>query len=96
MLGLSFDPVLALKLGGYCWLLTTMILVLHAFQAPRTPYARTEVWLMLAISERPPAGIAQKVVAVARREVLLRFAFWICWLSAIHLFAGLLLSLWLG
>lgn len=92
MLGLSFNPVLALKLGGYCWLLATMILILNAFQASKTPYARTEVWLMLPVSVRPPAVVAQRVVAAARREVCLRFAYWIACVSAAHLAGGLLLS----
>jgi hypothetical protein len=96
MIGLSFDPELALKLGGYSWLLTAIILLLHAFRAPHTPYARTEVWLMLPASDRPPAMVAQRIVATTRRDVLLRFAFWLSWVSVAHMAAALLLSLILG
>ncbi len=37
MLGLAYDPVTALKLGGGAYLLTALILILKAWRAPANP-----------------------------------------------------------
>lgn len=74
MVGLSGSPPTALKAGGYCALLVVAVLLMLAQQAPLRPYKRTEIWLMLDESERPPEASAQMLFARARREAFLRFA----------------------
>lgn len=87
MVGLSGSPPTALKAGGYCALLVVAVLLMLAQQAPLRPYKRTEIWLMLDKSERPPEAYAQMLFAQARREAFLRFAGYHA-LAAIVLLAG--------
>ena len=47
MLGMSYQPELALRVGGYGWLMVTAVLLLMALRAPNTRHTVTEVWLML-------------------------------------------------
>ena len=78
MLGLAGMPALSLKTGGVLCLLASFILILRAELADRRPYKRTEVWLMLDQEQRPPAAIAQRIIAstlkVCYREVALLYA----------------------
>jgi hypothetical protein len=74
MIGFSYNPVIALKFGGYCALLTTAILLLKAWRAAHVRYTATETWAMLEKHERPPAAIAQVMIARARRRMLFSFA----------------------
>ena len=55
MVGFSYNPVLALKFGGYCALLTAVILLLKAWRATYVRYTATETWTMLEKHECPPA-----------------------------------------
>jgi hypothetical protein len=55
-------------------LLVAAVLLLRAELAGRRPYKRTEVWLMLEKSERPPPAVAQQVIGSALRQVYVRFA----------------------
>jgi hypothetical protein len=82
MVGCSSDIVLALKSGGLLCLVMCAALVLKAWRADRRPYKTTELWLMLAPSERPHASIAQQVIANVLREAYLRFARHSAWLAA--------------
>lgn len=74
MFGLAFDPVLATRTGGKLSLMVGLILAAYGWWARYRPYKRTEVWLILDKNQRPPAGIAQKVIAGALREAYLWFA----------------------
>ncbi|MGI9378801.1 MAG: hypothetical protein ACR2OW_04045 [Methyloligellaceae bacterium] len=74
MFGLSFDPILALKTGGIFCLGITLILAFYALRARSRPYKRTETWLLLAKTHRPPSEIAQKVIGEALRDTYLWFA----------------------
>ncbi len=74
MVGISFNPSLSLKLGGYCALLTSAILLLKAWRAAQVRYSHTETWLMLNEHERPPRPIAQVVITAARQRMLYLFA----------------------
>jgi hypothetical protein len=74
MVGIAFDPALSLKLGGYCALLTSSILLLKAWRAWQVRYSHTETWMMLNEHERPPKPIAQAVISGARQRMLYLFA----------------------
>lgn len=74
MAGLAGTPVVALKAGGYLCLLTSVILIVKALAAPRRPYKRTEVWLMLDEGRRPPAEVAQRLIAGALVQAFYAFA----------------------
>lgn len=74
MFGLSFEPALAARTGGALCLMATLFLGFCAYRAPTRPYKRTELWLILAKDERPPAGIAQKVIGTVLRETYIWFA----------------------
>lgn len=74
MVGYSFNPVMALKVGGYCAMMTCSVLLLKAWRAPRVRYSATETWMLLERDQRPPAPIAQLMITRARRRMLYRFA----------------------
>lgn len=78
MAGLSGTPVAALKAGGLLCLLTSAILIVKAQGAPKRPYKRTEVWLMLDELRRPPAEVAQRLITgalvTAFQDFALKFA----------------------
>jgi hypothetical protein len=74
VVGLSYDPNLAAKAGGILCMLMTAILLLRAASAPTRPYKTTETWLMLEISERPSAHIAQQVIGLALQEAYFWYA----------------------
>ena len=62
VVGLAGYPTLALKSGAALTLLMWAILRLKALRAPRRPYKRTEVWLMLEPRPDWPAEIAQRLI----------------------------------
>ncbi len=72
--GLSFDPPFAARIGGLICLGITGILLYSAYRAPLKPYKRTHLWLMLTKDNRPPEGIAQRLVGEALRDCYLWFA----------------------
>jgi hypothetical protein len=68
MLGFSFDPLLAARIGAFLSLLTALVLAKRADLAPARPYLKTETWLMLEDKLRPPKSLAQTVVGRALRR----------------------------
>lgn len=74
MIGLSAEPAMCLRAGGYAALLTAAVLLVKAQRAPYKSYRQTEIWLMLDPSDRPHEGAAQRLVSTALRQQLLRFA----------------------
>ena len=74
VVGLAGYPTLALKSGAALTLLMWAILRLKALRAPRQPYKRTEVWLMLEPRPDWPAEIAQRLIGGALQRTLARFA----------------------
>jgi len=76
MIGMSFMPKLAFQAGGFLTTLMSAILVFKAYEANTKDYRRTEMWLYLDKSERPPAAYAQWASATVLRETYLRFALW--------------------
>jgi hypothetical protein len=76
MVGLSFDPLIALRCGGLLLLLLMSALLLKAQRAPFANHRRTEAWLLLDVPDRPDERYARFVVTTALREAYLRFARW--------------------
>jgi hypothetical protein len=74
MVGLASEVANSLKAGGYCALLTTIVLLIKARQAPTRPIKRSELWVMLDKPERPPEHVAQAMLGGVLQSAFLRFA----------------------
>ena len=95
MVGLSFDPVMALRSGGTLILLLLAALLLKAHRAAFINHRRTEAWLLLDNSDRPDERYAGQVLTGALREAYLRFARWTAGVAAL-IWVGALLLAWIG
>lgn len=75
MVGFSFDPALALNLGGHASLLFCLGLLLRLSQLERRGVLRTEAWRVLEPHERPPCD-AQSLTRAREdmQRTLLQFA----------------------
>lgn len=62
MFGLIGTPAVAFGTGAVCCLLMALILYWKSDQALRVDHRRTELWVMLAESHRPPPDVAAIVV----------------------------------
>lgn len=91
--GLSADMPQAFRAGGFLTLLTCLVLLIKAQQAPTKPYKHTELWLMLKPGERPEPAIAQHIIGTVLRETFLRFALHAALIAAVMLLMALSLSL---
>ena len=96
MVGLSWDMVLAAKVGGLLVLFVCVVLLVRAQRALSRPVERTELWLMLDRSERPSAAYAQRFIGSVLRTCYLRFALHAACLSASLLALSLGLQLHRG
>ena len=76
MIGMSFEPSLAFKAGGFLTILMSGILILKAYEARTKSYRRTELWLNLPKEHRPPEAYAQWASATVLGETYLTFARW--------------------
>jgi hypothetical protein len=76
MVGMSFNPHLAFRAGGFLTMLMSGVLILKALEARTKDYRRTEMWLYLPKDQRPPAAYAQWASATVLRETYLVFAMW--------------------
>ena len=76
MIGMSFDPHLAFKTGGFLTIAMSGVLMIKAYEARTRPYRRTEMWLYLPKEQRPPASYAQWAASTVMRETYLTFARW--------------------
>ena len=76
MVGLSFDPVLAVKSGAVLLLISATALWLLARLAPTRNPRRTEVWYILDPHEQPTGGAAQRVIGTILADIYRRFAQW--------------------
>jgi hypothetical protein len=74
VLGLIFDPVLALKTGGALTLLMAAIILIKAERARFQPYRSTEVWLLLDKRLGLPDEHAQRIVSSVLRSTYHRYA----------------------
>jgi hypothetical protein len=83
MLGLSFEPVLALQTGGILLLILLVGLLLKAHRSHSADYRRSEAWLLLGKNDRPDERYAREVMGTALREACLWFARWTAGAAAI-------------
>src|SRR5262245_58436218 len=93
MIGMSFDPKLAFKAGGFLTTLMAGILMLKAYEARTKHYRRTEMWLYLSKDQRPPETYAQWASATVLRETYLTFATWTAAISIAMWVLALVFSL---
>lgn len=76
MFGLIGTPVTAFGSGAVCCLLAAVILYWKSELAMRTDHRRTELWMMLAKSHRPPHHVAAVVVPRILRRVYREHCRW--------------------
>ncbi|HUF45696.1 MAG TPA: hypothetical protein VMN43_10160 [Aestuariivirgaceae bacterium] len=93
VLALSFDPLLAVKIGAVLSLGLTLTLLILASRARHTPHQSTEVWLLIDETARPPAPHARRIINQARRYAMLWFARWTAASSALFASSAILLAL---
>jgi hypothetical protein len=93
MAAMSFNLEAASRAGGIAGLIVCFILLMQAGRAPQNPHRRTELWLMLAPAERPPAAQAQALLGAALKNAYMRFAAKFACASAALLGASLLFAL---
>jgi hypothetical protein len=94
MFGLSFELALAARAGGVLCAVLTAILLVYGYRARVRPYKRTELWIILDKAERPPAGIAQRIIGQVLHETYLWFARRTAVLSVVLLGSALALRLY--
>jgi hypothetical protein len=92
MVGFSYEPYLAARVGGMFSFVMTLVLVFKGLVAWRIPYKSTETWLMLQDHEKPPAAIAQSVIGGVLRGVFLQYARYAALLSVALLAAAVVLD----
>ena len=95
MVGLSFDPLLALRSGGIMLLLLLSVLLLKAQRVAAADYRHTEAWLLLDSSDRPDESFAGRAVSGALREAFLWFARWTAGVAALVWGCAIVL-MWFG
>ncbi|WP_436642531.1 hypothetical protein [Microbaculum sp. FT89] len=93
MLGLTYDPLVAVRSGGILMTIATLVLLLKARVALTQDVRRTEMWLMLDEGKRPAAAYAQWAGATVLRDAYLWFAQYAAGLSAVLWVTALILSL---
>jgi len=76
MIGMSFEPRLAFQAGGFLTTLMALILIYKAREALTKDYRKTEMWLYLPKTFRPPEAYAQWASATVLRDTYLTFALW--------------------
>lgn len=74
MVGLSFDPLMAVRSGGVLSLLLLTVLLMKARTALTADHRETEMWLCLDRSEKPAEAYAQWAAATVLREAYFWFA----------------------
>jgi hypothetical protein len=72
--GVSALPLLAAKLAALLTTLLALVLAAKAHNAPRKPYRRTEMWLLLDCRHDLPEAYAQRVLMGVLRDVYIHFA----------------------
>lgn len=93
MVGLSFDPLMAVRAGGVLTLMLLTILLMKARAALTADHRQTEMWLYLDRSERPAEAYAQWAAATVLREAYLWFARWTAGVAVLLWSIAVLLAL---
>jgi hypothetical protein len=76
MIGMSFNARLAFQAGGTLTILMALVLIYKAREALTKDYRKTEMWLYLPKTFRPPEAYAQWASATVLRDTYLTFALW--------------------
>ncbi|MBU4531183.1 MAG: hypothetical protein KUA43_13555 [Hoeflea sp.] len=77
MMGTAHNPALAMKCGaGGMLVVSAIMLIVGQNYHKRKRIEDTEVWIMLTEAERPPAGIARRLIINAMRGELLEKSAW--------------------
>ncbi|MBM3571232.1 MAG: hypothetical protein FJX52_02565 [Alphaproteobacteria bacterium] len=69
-------PVAALRLAAILTTLALVVLIYKAVQAPRRPFRRTEVWILVRKSVDLPDAVAQQLISQALQETFWRPLRW--------------------
>jgi hypothetical protein len=68
VVGLSYEPLIAVRTGAVLTTAMGVVLLIRAWGAPRRPYKRTEVWLILDKKHDLPEARAQQVFGNILRD----------------------------
>lgn len=90
VLAFSFDPLLALKVGGVCALILCLGLVERYSRTDGADPRGTELWAMLEPNKRPTGDNAHRLLTEVLAETYLRFARWAAGAAAVF-FGGAIL-----
>jgi len=93
MIGLIFDPAMALKAGSILTLLTAAILLLKAQLVRHTSYKQTEVWILLERKVDLLPIHAQRLITDALYGVYLRYTLYAMIIAVLFWGLALLFSL---
>lgn len=93
MVGMSFNARLAFQTGGMLTTIMALVLLYKAREALTKDYRKTEMWLYLPKTLRPPADHAQWASATVLRETYLTFALWTAGVAILMWVIALVLSL---
>lgn len=93
MAGSANDLSLFFRSGGIGALLMCFILLLKAARVEHTPVKSTEVWIIMPKEIRPAPEVAAPLIARARRDYLLKFAYIAAVAAGLELAADLVLTL---
>ena len=74
MLGLSFDPTLALKTAAVIMAITGLVLVIKSHNAVHRNYRRTELWILLGREIEFPEHRAQQILGTVLKDTYARYA----------------------
>ncbi len=74
LLGLSFDPLLALRTAAVVLGIVGLVLVLKALNASHRNYRRTELWILLGREIEFPEHRAQQILGGVLKDTYARYA----------------------
>ncbi len=92
IVGLAFDPLMASRCGGVLMTIIAIFLLIKSRLVFNQDYRRTELWIMLAEENRPPATQAQWAVSTVLHEAYLWFAQYAAGLAVVFWVIALALS----
>ncbi len=93
MISLAGNLPRVFEAGGFGALLLSCVMIVKAQSARADNYKRTEVWIMLEKSERPPEALAADWITRARKAALLTWAYRMAWAAIAMLSLALVLIL---
>jgi hypothetical protein len=74
MVGFSFEPPLAFKIGASVALLFAILLLVRSYFMSEERFLRSEAWRALRPEERPAGEHGKQLAQAAFQELMLRFA----------------------